>query len=106
MIMTLTGFSQILAITCDNASNNDRMVDELTDILPQFQGAQARSRCFAHIINLIVKSILQQFEASNTGSNNASIAWEEVQEEEEEEEDNEDEYIEEEGNNMEGWIDE
>ncbi len=40
------------------------MVKQLEADLPQFGGNRSRSRCFAHIINLVVKSILQLFEKS------------------------------------------
>lgn len=38
------------------------MIVELAEKLPWFQGENSRCRCFAHVINLIVKSILGQFE--------------------------------------------
>lgn len=40
------------------------MVTELARKLPGFRGSQARGRCFAHILNLVVKSILCQFKTS------------------------------------------
>jgi hypothetical protein len=46
---------QILAITTDNASNNNMLIDELGDLLEGFQGSLTRVRCFAHILNLVVK---------------------------------------------------
>jgi hypothetical protein len=46
---------QILAFTADNASNNNTLVDELEDLLDGFQGSLTRVRCFAHILNLVVK---------------------------------------------------
>lgn len=39
------------------------MVARLAEVLPAFDGEASRVRCFAHIINLVVKSILQVFEA-------------------------------------------
>jgi len=51
-----------LGITCDNASNNDVMIDELVDLLPNYPGAANRCRCFLHIVNLIAKTLLKQFE--------------------------------------------
>lgn len=54
--------AQILSVTCDNASNNDTMTDALADLLPAFQGQYARTRCFLHILNLVAKSILRQFD--------------------------------------------
>jgi hypothetical protein len=46
---------QILAITTDNVSNNNTLIDELGDLLEGFQGSLTRVRCFAHILNLVVK---------------------------------------------------
>jgi hypothetical protein len=47
--------NKILGIVCDNAENNSVMVRELPVLLPAFQGGSARIRCFAHILNLVVK---------------------------------------------------
>ena len=52
-----------MAITCDNASNNDALIQRLSEEVPSFGGQTARVCCFAHIVNLIVKSILSQFDA-------------------------------------------
>lgn len=57
----------MLAVTCDNASNNDTMVAALGRKVPSFDGERMRGRCFAHILNLIIKSILQQFESKTRG---------------------------------------
>ena len=46
---------QILAITTDNTSNNNMLIDELGDLLEGFQGFLIRDWCFAHILNLVVK---------------------------------------------------
>jgi hypothetical protein len=54
--------SQVLSITCDNASNNDTMIAELVPLLPGFKGDENRTRCFAHILNLVVKRILSLFD--------------------------------------------
>jgi hypothetical protein len=54
--------TQILSITCDNASNNDTMIDDLEDLVKGFSGAPNRTRCFAHIINLIAQTIIRQFD--------------------------------------------
>ncbi|KAF9470669.1 hypothetical protein BDN70DRAFT_769815, partial [Pholiota conissans] len=51
---------QILSVTCDNASNNDTMVDELADSLPDWSTINC-THCFAHIVNLVAKSLLKQF---------------------------------------------
>jgi hypothetical protein len=38
------------------------MIDELCTLLEAFPGAENRTRCFAHIINLIAKTVIQQFD--------------------------------------------
>ena len=53
---------QILGITCDNASNNDAMIEELAARLEAFPGAANQVRCFLHIVNLVAKGVLRQFE--------------------------------------------
>lgn len=47
--------AQILAITGDNASNNDTLVSELEFMLNGANSTATRVRCFAHVLNLIVK---------------------------------------------------
>lgn len=51
-------------MTADNASNNNVLIDELGDLDNSFAGRANQVRCFAHIINLIAKSILRQFEVT------------------------------------------
>lgn len=46
---------QILGIVCDNASNNDTLMTNLEFDLGEHVGPLTRIRCFAHIINLVVK---------------------------------------------------
>ncbi len=41
------------------------MLAELGHSLPKFHRAATQSRCFAHVINLVVKSILRQFDICN-----------------------------------------
>jgi hypothetical protein len=55
-------FDKILSITCDNATNNDTMIAELAGILEEFPGANNQTRCFLHVLNLVVKSIIRQFD--------------------------------------------
>ena len=52
----------MLSITCDNASNNDKMIKHLPTLIESFPGAANQTRCFTHIFNLIAKSILCQFD--------------------------------------------
>ena len=51
-----------MGVTADNASNNDKMVEHLATLIDTFPGAPNQTRCFAHILNLVAKSILRQFE--------------------------------------------
>jgi hypothetical protein len=41
------------------------MIDELRLLLEAFPGASNQTRCFLHIINLVAKSVLRQFEPPN-----------------------------------------
>ncbi|THH18573.1 hypothetical protein EUX98_g8934, partial [Antrodiella citrinella] len=51
---------KILGITADNASNNDTLISEL-ESLGGANSSHTRVRCFAHIINLVVKALLTPF---------------------------------------------
>jgi hypothetical protein len=53
---------QILSVTCDNASNNDTMIEHLATLVDSFPGASNQTRCFTHILNLVAKSVLRQFD--------------------------------------------
>jgi hypothetical protein len=53
---------QILSVTADNASNNDTMIDHLSEVLDKFPGASNQTRCFAHTLNISAKAILKQFD--------------------------------------------
>ena len=56
-------------MTCDNASANDTMIDALAELLPAFPGGANRMRCFTHILNLVVKVILRQFDGAKEKAN-------------------------------------
>ncbi|KAF7763751.1 hypothetical protein Agabi119p4_8288 [Agaricus bisporus var. burnettii] len=60
---------KILAVTCDNATNNDVMVEKMGEGAVNFDGDTSRVRCFAHIVNLVAKSILSQFDLPKNQSN-------------------------------------
>jgi hypothetical protein len=113
----LTPQFQILSITCNNASNNDKMIDKLEEILTKFGGSASQTCCFAHIINLIAKTIISQFDIpkskDDTLSNEVMKELKELARDikaeklmtrasksKEDEKDNEDD------DNMEGWVDE
>jgi hypothetical protein len=89
------------------------MIIELADLLENFPGPANQTRCFTHIINLVVKSIIRQFDLpTSKGAQNYDEATKEllllagdIDSEEEAmarigEEDGVD------GDNMEGWVDE
>ena len=59
---------QILAITCDNMMGNDKMINKLAARLVEFPGAPNHVCCFTHILNLVVRSIMHQFNVSSTRS--------------------------------------
>lgn len=46
----------------DNAANNNTMIRELQNLLANFDGDASRTRCFAHILNLVAKTLLSQFD--------------------------------------------
>ncbi|KAF8579676.1 hypothetical protein K439DRAFT_1305024, partial [Ramaria rubella] len=52
----------LLSITCDNASANDKMIEELDRFITNFLGEANRTHCFVHIVNLIANSMLKQFD--------------------------------------------
>ncbi|KAI0749007.1 hypothetical protein BC629DRAFT_1242050, partial [Irpex lacteus] len=49
-------------VTADSASAMDTVVDELQLLIDGFDGSANRTRCFAHIANLIAKAILKPFD--------------------------------------------
>ena len=66
---------QILGVTADNASNNDKMIEHLATLINTFPGAANQTRCFAHILNLVAKRVLQQFEALKKGKGVDDKDW-------------------------------
>ena len=57
----LLTFFQLLSVTCDNAAPNNTMIDELAKLLEEFPGVANRTCCFTHILNLVAKSVMKQF---------------------------------------------
>ncbi|KAG6862659.1 hypothetical protein C0991_010989, partial [Blastosporella zonata] len=93
---------KILAIACDNASNNDTMVVKLVCFLPKFRSQKTCVWCFLHILNLVTKIIIRQFD--NSKKEEAELVlqeyldWtEENKDEENGEEEEEEEEMEDEG---------
>ncbi|OJT12090.1 hypothetical protein TRAPUB_11363 [Trametes pubescens] len=52
---------KILRVTADNASNNNTIIEHMSEMLTAFQGQFAWTRCFLHITNLTVQSLLHEF---------------------------------------------
>ena len=46
------------------------MIRHLEVLIDEFRGRKSQTRCFAHILNLIAKSILQQFDIPRAQVNN------------------------------------
>lgn len=85
------------------------MINELANLLENFPGPANQTRCFAHVLNLVVKSIIRQFDLP--GSQRADILDDATRElsrlaENVELEDELDDGTDEEPDNIEGWIDE
>ncbi|GBE80100.1 putative AC transposase [Sparassis crispa] len=59
---------KMLSITVDNVSPNNVMIDELAKLIKSFQGQANCARCFDHIINLMAKSLLRQFDIPQNGA--------------------------------------
>jgi hypothetical protein len=63
---------QVLAITADNASNNDSMCNSLENYFQElgvdFTAKNNQIRCLGHVINLAAQSLLKSMECDNTTS--------------------------------------
>ena len=59
----------MLGVTCDNASANERMVENLAKLVVDFPRDANHARCLAHVVNLVVKIILCQFDISKKKKN-------------------------------------
>src|SRR6267154_6375762 len=64
----------MLSVTCDNASNNNVMVDKLAMLVPKFAGEASHTRCFLHTVNLVAKSLICEFDVLKK---DAEHAWDE-----------------------------
>ncbi|QRV88442.1 AC transposase [Ceratobasidium sp. AG-Ba] len=55
--------SKLVSVCLDNASNNDTLTEWLPRLIESFIGPQSRTRCAAHVVNLIVKAFTDHFTA-------------------------------------------
>ena len=63
-----------MCITCDNASNNNAMVDELESKVTGYNGKASHARCFLHIINLVAKTLTREFDVKNKNTDRTKAA--------------------------------
>jgi hypothetical protein len=92
------------------------MIEKLERRLEDFPGASNRARCFTHILNLVVKTIMHQFDVSSTRSWPEGVTDQRIEElmrlagdiDAEEEEEAGEDYLDEpeEVDNDDGWVDE
>ena len=57
---------KILSVTCNNASVNNAMMNELDSMLAYFEGEETRMCCILHIANLVTKTLIKQFNVPET----------------------------------------
>ncbi|KAG1742794.1 uncharacterized protein EDB91DRAFT_1004893, partial [Suillus paluster] len=62
---------QILSVTCNNASNNNVMVENLAAEVPAFGGAASHTRCFLHMVNLVAKLLICEFDVTKKEAHKA-----------------------------------
>ena len=53
-----------MGVSCNNATNNNTMIESLAEIMSHFSGEANHARCLAHIVNLVAKIILHQLDMS------------------------------------------
>ncbi|KIK40529.1 hypothetical protein CY34DRAFT_33142, partial [Suillus luteus UH-Slu-Lm8-n1] len=107
---------KILSITANNTLNNDTMTTALAENVTHFGGDTARTWCFLHIVNLVAKSLLKQFDVpKNEALAFVGTAEEELQEIGQGLEAEDEDTITENGasdpnaddsDNLDGWVDE
>jgi hypothetical protein len=106
--------TQIISITCDNTSNNNTMVKKLEDLLDIFPGESNRMCCFDHIVNLVAKSIIRQFDLLKTKGKESfdkvlrelMVSASDLDEEELATWEGESGEVDQEDDNADGWVDE
>jgi hypothetical protein len=71
---------KILAVTADNASSNDTMVENMALDLLVFPGKEHFVRCFNHTVNLIGKSLLKLFDRPKKAADGSDAALDAAEE--------------------------
>jgi hypothetical protein len=91
------------------------MIRQLEGLIDEFRGPESQTRCFTHILNLIAKSIIRQFDVPRAQANNAfdeattaliELAGNIDVEEQEMAESSDDSDDDEDNENTEDWVDE
>lgn len=75
---------KVQGITVDNASANTKFMEELSQIMPNFNAHEQHYRCFAHILNLSVQSMLSVLKIDIQEELNENGEFEENEESEDE----------------------
>ena len=91
------------------------MIRQLEELINDFKGEESQTRCFTHILNLIVKSIIRQFDIPKAQADKVfdeattalmELAGNTDAKEQEVAESRDDSDDDEEDKNLEGWVDE
>jgi hypothetical protein len=88
------------------------MVNELSDVLEDFPGETNRTQCFLHIVNIVAKTLIRQFDIPkakvDTIMDEAEKQLQDLAKDIDESGPNgrDDERNDEENDNIEGWVDE
>ena len=64
-------FLQILGVTADNATNMDKMSEHLASEVMSYSSVN-RTRCFNHILNLVGRALLKQFDIKKVHATDGS----------------------------------
>lgn len=107
-----------MGVTADNASSNDTMTEDLSDLVAHFGGHSSRVRCVLHITNLVAKSLLRPFDSPKKkgGQTNVGVEMDTAGTQDSSDSSGDDDEggqelegpgdIEKEADNLDGWVDE
>jgi hypothetical protein len=91
------------------------MILQLEELIDEFKGEESQTRCFTHILNLIAKSVIRQFDVPKAQADKVfdevttalmELAGNIDAKEQEMAESRDDSDDDEEDENLEGWVDE
>lgn len=60
------------------------MIEEMSDLIPTLTGAANHTHCFLHVVNLVAKSLIQQFDVKKDAAEDDELKelWQDLVEEE------------------------